>query len=136
VRCVRYWHSDISSPKKNKRIIKPLIAVPTMAQKRFAFLTHATMLTISATGGVRRPSSRMQQQNRGQSCWRDQRQIQANPSGVHPVGNNFTSIVLLFEHLRGFQFDSNRLADGFHRRQIELDLDRDSFAKQFLGHSP
>jgi len=49
----RYRQSEISSPQNIHRIIMPLITVPRMALKRFAFLTHATMLTISATGGVR-----------------------------------------------------------------------------------
>ena len=34
-------------------MIKPLITTPAMAAKRFAFLTQATTLTISAIGGVR-----------------------------------------------------------------------------------
>ena len=85
----RYRQSDISSPKKNNhRIIMPLMTVPMMALNRFAFFTHATMLTISATGGVRsiasppravkeRTSTRMQQPYRGERRRRDQRQTQA-----------------------------------------------------------
>jgi len=54
VRRLRYRQSDdISSPKKSNRIINPLITVPAMAAIRFACLTQATMLTISAIGGVR-----------------------------------------------------------------------------------
>jgi hypothetical protein len=34
-------------------MIKPLITVPVMAAIRFAFLSQATTLTISAIGGVR-----------------------------------------------------------------------------------
>ena len=53
MRCLRYRQSDdISSPKKNNRICKPLITVPDMAAIRFAFLTQTAMLTISAIGGV------------------------------------------------------------------------------------
>ncbi len=35
----------------------PVMTVPMMALNRFAFFTHATMLTISATGGVRNIAS-------------------------------------------------------------------------------
>ncbi len=50
---LRYRQSDISSPKKNSRMIKPLTTVPAIAACRFVFLTQATTLTISAIGGVR-----------------------------------------------------------------------------------
>jgi hypothetical protein len=53
VSCLRYRQSDdISSPKKNNRMIKPLTTVPAMAAIRFIFLSQATTLTISAIGGV------------------------------------------------------------------------------------
>jgi hypothetical protein len=42
-----------SIPKTNQRMIKLLITVPATAAKRFAFRIQATMLTISAIGGVR-----------------------------------------------------------------------------------
>ena len=54
---LRYRQSDISSPKKNNKIINPLITVPDMAAIRFEFLSQATTLTIRAIGGVRRIAS-------------------------------------------------------------------------------
>jgi hypothetical protein len=48
---------DSSVPRKNNRIIRPLITVPAIAAYRFAFLIHAMMLTISAIGGVRNIAS-------------------------------------------------------------------------------
>ena len=35
------------------RTIAPLIVVPMIAARRFLFCTHATMLTMSASGGVK-----------------------------------------------------------------------------------
>lgn len=52
------------------------------------------------------------------------------------MGNILNGVIVRFEHLLGIQFHFNRRTDGFHWRQIEQDLDRDSFANQFLGHSP
>ena len=145
VSCLRYRQSDISSPKKNNRMIKPLttrhggnsihISKPgndADDQRN----RRSQEYRQPAKGCNGRPSPRMQQGQQHNRRRRDQRQIQANPSGVQPVGNSLTFVVVWFEHLWGFQFDFNRLTGGFHRRQIELDLDRDRLANQFLGHSP
>jgi hypothetical protein len=40
-------------PKTINRTIAPLITVPKIAARRFLFCTHATMLTMSASGGVK-----------------------------------------------------------------------------------
>lgn len=49
-----YRQSEGSSiPKTNQRIIKLLITVPAMAANRFAPRIQATMLRMSAIGGVR-----------------------------------------------------------------------------------
>jgi hypothetical protein len=52
-----YRQSADTNPKPNSRIITPLITTPAIAAIRFAFLIQATMLTISASGGVKNRTS-------------------------------------------------------------------------------
>ena len=52
-----YRHSADISPKQKNSMIRPLIATPAMAAKRFAFLAQATRLRMNAIGGVRTMAS-------------------------------------------------------------------------------